>query len=159
MRKSVVAVVALVGATALSGAAVLPGTAALPRTATAGSHTSDSAAVTYSKRFVLHEVSSHNLGRFNFAGVDKVKSRHSGEVVGYDSFTGEFFPSENKVVIDVAVALKGGIIVGRVHGSGNFDTFQGRILKGTGKYKNIRGIISGRSAGGNKTFVKLIYRL
>jgi hypothetical protein len=159
MRKSVVAAVALVGATALSGAAVLPGTAALPRTATADSSKSDAAAVTFTKRFVLHEIRSHGLGRFTFAGADKVMARRSGEVVGFDSFTGRFFPSQNRVVIDVGVALKGGVIVGRVHASGDVDTFQGPILKGTGKYKDIRGTISGRSASGRRTFVTLVYRL
>jgi hypothetical protein len=147
MRKSVLAAVALLAGSALSGAAVLPGTAA------AGT---DSKAKTM--KFVLHEKTSHSVGRYDFAGTDVAK--RAGKVIGYDAITGHYFPATDSVTIDVSVALKGGIITGRV--SSDPDTpnqYNGPILNGTGKYKGIDGTVSAHSPSesSKKTFVTLNY--
>ena len=147
MKKSAVAVAAaLVATSVLSGAAVMPGAATEDRSP-------------HTKRFVLHETAGHDVGNRSFAGTDKIRSRHSHEVLGFDSFTGKFYPRTNKVVLDVAFALKGGIIVGRVSFHGSDPHFDGPILKGTSNYKGIGGTIEGRLTDSRKTFVTLHYHL
>ena len=152
MKRSAVAAAALVGASALTGSVVAPGSAT---TAAPQMHT---------KRMVLHQTESHNVGRTSFIGADVDRSR-AGKIVGYDAITGKFYPTSGKVVIDVAFALKGGIIMARVssHGPGDNGVvrYQGPILKGSGKYKGIDGTITAHSPSENeaKTFVKLRYHL
>ena len=106
----------------------------------------------HTKKLVLHNKAEHFVGKLTFVGSDTVRSRSSGEIVGYDSFAGRYNPREDRVVIQVAFALKGGIIVGRVSGhpsgEGPFG-FDGRILKGSGKYLGIDGEIEAHSAQGN----------
>ena len=132
MKKSVVAAAAMVGVSALTGSAVLPGSAttAAPEMRT--------------KRLVLTQSEERNLGRTAFVGSDTVRSESSGEIVGYDAITGKFYPKQEKFVVQLALALKGGIIVGRVSAKGEVREFDGRILKGSGKYKGIEGTIHGR---------------
>ena len=147
MKKSAAAAAAVLVATSvLSGAAVMPGAATEDRSP-------------HTKRFVLHETASHGLGDRTFAGTDKVRSRHSGQLVGFDTFTGKFYPRTNKVVIDTAFALRGGIIVGRLSIHGSDPHFDGPILKGTGNYKGIGGTIEGRLTNSRRTFLTLHYHL
>ena len=149
MNKSAAAAAAsaaLVATTVLSGAAVMPGAATEDRSP-------------HTKRFVLHETGSHSVGERAFAGSDKIRSRHSHEVVGFDSTTGKYFPRMNKSVADLAFALKGGIIVGRLSFDASDPHFAGRILKGTGNYKGIGGTIEGRLTNSRKTFLTLHYHL
>ena len=146
MRKSVVAAAALVGASALTGSAVLPGSAAT------------AASETRTKRFVLTQAEERDVGRTAFVGSDTVRSKRTGEIVGYDAITGKFYPQQEKFVVQIALALKGGIIVGRVVGKGEAREFDGRILKGTGKYKGIEGTILGRFSSQNKVHLTLHYR-
>lgn len=154
MKKAVAAAAAaLVATSALSGAA-----AAVPGVATE----KERGDAVHTKRFVLHEIASNQLGERTFAGSDKVRSRSSGKLVGFDSYTGKFYPRQDKVVLDVGMALKGGIIVGRVKIT-DFDSnrFKGRILKGSGKYAGIEGTVTGRQGGqlGEKTYLTLRYHL
>ena len=147
MKQPALVAAGLVTVTAMSGAAAQVGLA-----------TADSAAPAQTKRYVLKEVVAKNLGRTTFAGSDRIKSKATGEVVGYDSFTGKFYPKKNKVVVNVGIALKGGIIVGRVAAQGDSNTFSGPILKGSGKFTGIDGTITGRDNQGT-TVVVLRYRL
>ena len=151
MKKSAVAAAALVGASALTGSVVAPGSAT---TAAPQMHT---------KRMVLHQTAAHSVGKFTFTGTDVVKSR-ARKIIGYDAITGKFYPKKGKVVIDVAFALRGGIIVARVSHKGpapDVIKFEGPILKGSGKFKGIEGTITARSPADNdeKTFVTLRYHL
>ncbi len=157
MKKSAVAAfaaVAMVGTTGLAGAASVSGAAEGP-SSTVTAQTQG----TQTKRLVVRELSSRGLSRFTFAGAEKVRSRASGEVVGYDTFTGKFFPRQDKAVVRVALGLRNGIIVGRVVLRGNDSEFEGRILKGFGKYRGIDGTITGRTTNGLRTFVTLRYTL
>jgi hypothetical protein len=144
------AAVALIGTSALSGSAVLTGSA----TAAPEMHT---------KRLVLHNTAERNVGKFTFVGSDTVRSRSSGKVVGYDTISGKFYPREEKIVVQIAFALKGGIIVSRVsaHSAEGVSRFDGRILKGSGRYLGIDGEIEGRFPQGNsnKVFVTLHYHV
>jgi hypothetical protein len=94
-----------------------------------------------------------------FLGTDKVRSVSSGKVVGFDSFTGRSFPHQDKAVVQLAVALNSGIIMCRASLTGSGSHFEGRVLKGTGSYRGIKGTITGRATGGLRTFYALHYRL
>jgi hypothetical protein len=98
-RPAVAAAAALVATSALSGAAAVPGAA------------TEKGQTMHTKRLVVREVESQSLGDRTFTGTDRIRSRWSGKVVGYDSYTGKFYQRQEKVVLDMANALKGGIIV------------------------------------------------
>jgi hypothetical protein len=148
MRKLAFAAVGVAAAAGLTGAAVLPGSAAHD-------------AATTTRHYVLHQTGSHDLGKYSFAGTDKIK--HAGKVVGFDVITGKFNPRQNTVAIQVSFALKGGIIHARVHNlpftPGGPSRFVGRITGGSGKYHGASGTIEAHSPAGNdkKTFVTLVY--
>lgn len=131
MKRSAVAAVALVGASVLTGSAVVPGSA------------TSAAPEMHTKRLVLGQSKERDVGKFTFVGSDIVRSRASGDVVGFDSITGRFYPKKQRFVVQIGLALKGGIIVGRVSG-GESREFDGRILKGSGKYSGVQGTIHGR---------------
>jgi hypothetical protein len=138
MRKLVLAAAALAGVTALTGASAAP--AAAPGVDSREAHT---------LRWRLTEVASHDVGRTAFVGTDRIRSVRTGEVVGYSSYRGRFFPADNSARLDVAASVKGGILVGRLRGT--FDTdgevFRGPVLKGTGKFQGAEGTIVGRPVG------------
>src|SRR4051812_17018993 len=123
MKKLALTAVAGVAATALTAAAVVP---ALGDTKI------------HTKRLVSRDIDSHSLGATTFAGA--AVDRHAGHVVGYDSFTGHFYPKQDRGVIWDSLALKNGTIGIIVHFKGTGpDVFTGRIVNGTGKYKGIDG--------------------
>ena len=86
------------------------------------------------------------VGRYRFVGTDEV--RKDGEVIGYNALTGRYFPSRDRVVIRVGVALRGGVIMGRVAADapreGEATVFRGPVLGGSGRYEGIRGRIVAR---------------
>ena len=144
MRKAAMA--ALVAVTGLSGGAVVPATGA--------------GAATYTRHLVLRETGSHQVGpREASVGTDKARSARTGGVVGFDSFTTRRFHATGTVLIQVAFALKGGIIVGRVKSVSGQPRFEGPILKGTGKYVGVDGTITGRFGERGRTTVTLRYTL
>jgi hypothetical protein len=145
MKKSTLAVLTAVAATTVVGAVILPGAAA-----------SDSKAQTMHLR--LHQLTSHRVGKFDFAGTDV--ARRNGNVVGYDAITGHFYVKQNRAVIQVSFALKGGIISARVHTlAAQPNHYAGPILNGTGKYHGIKGTVTAQSPSENskKTSVTLHY--
>lgn len=99
-------------------------------------------------RFVSQTFAESGVGRYRFVGADEV--RRSGEVIGYNSYTGRYFPARDRVVIRVGVALRGGVIMGRVAADapreGEATVFRGPILGGSGRYDGIRGRIVARIA-------------
>ena len=131
MKRLVLAAVALTGLTAFAGAASAAPTEA-PGVEAKAVHT---------LRWKLAEIASHNVGGHDFAGADRIRSARTGEIVGYDSFTGRYFPRTNSARIDLAASVKGGILVGRVRGefSSNDAVFRGRVLKGTGRFQGAEG--------------------
>lgn len=137
---------ALITATALSGAAVSADSAAAQSTV----HTT---------RLVLHQTGTHQLGRNSFGGTDRAMSRATGKVVGFDAITGTFNRKTHEAHIQVALAIKGGIIQGHITLPENQQRFRGPITHGSGAYRGISGTISGRTVSGTKTFVTLRWRL
>ncbi len=154
MNKLAATSAALVAVSSLSGAAVLSSAA----TATAPGPAQVERA-THTRKLVLNETASHNLGKTTFAGTDRIKSAATDKVIGYDSYTGRFNETTRKVVVHVALALRGGIMLGRVTFVGNSDEFTGKITQGSGKFDGVTGTIEGVSPGGRKTFVTLRYTL
>jgi len=112
----------------------------------------------HTKRLVSHTIAQHSLGDKTFAGT--AVDRHAGNIVGYDTFTGHFYPKQNRGKIWDAIALRNGIISLVVHFNGtNPNVYTGRIISGTGKYKGIDGTVTARTAPHNdsKTYITLTY--
>ncbi|MFC4785173.1 hypothetical protein ACT8ZV_11890 [Nocardioides sp. MAHUQ-72] len=130
----------------------LAGAAVLQDPATAGM-------TTHTKHYVLKETDTHRIGKNDFAGTDKVKSAGTRDVVGFDSITGHFYPKQNRVIIQAAFALKGGIVLVKAHLVGDGPQFTGKILGGTGTYAGIKGSVSGREASHGRTFITFEYVL
>jgi hypothetical protein len=141
MNKLVLAAAAGLAATALAGAAAIPA---------AGN------AKVYTKRFVAHDIKSHAYGPNTFAGT--AVDRHAGKVIGYDSFSGHFYPKLGRADIWDSIALRGGTISVIVHFTGS-PTSSGRILNGTGKYQGIDGTVTARPDPQNEeaTHITLTY--
>lgn len=147
MNKRLAAAAALITATTLSAAAVLPGSA------TAGG-------ATHTTKLVLHETGSHQVGKNSFTGTDKARSRATGKVVGFDTISGSFNRKTHEAALDVALALRGGLIIGHVTLPEKGHRFTGTITSGTGAYEGITGSIRGREVGNSpKTFVTLRWQL
>jgi len=138
---------ALITATTLSGAVVSADSAAARST-------------THTTRLVLHQTGDHRIGRNSFAGTDRAMSRETGKVVGFDAITGTFNRKTHNALIQVALALKGGIVLGHVTIHEGEQRFRGPITQGTGVFSGISGTITGRQVGdGTKTFVTLHWQL
>ena len=148
MNKLALTAAAALAATTLTGAAVVPSIAPA-----AGD------AKIYTKRLVSHDIASHQLGKNTFAGAGV--DRHSGHIIGYDSFTGHFYPKRDQADIWVSFALKNGTISAVVHFMSTETIGRGRVLNGTGKYRGARGTITARPGPQNseKTFITLKYHL
>jgi hypothetical protein len=146
MKKTAIAALAAAAATTVAGAvAIQPGAA-----------TTD--AKTQTMHLRLHQLTTHRIGKFDFAGTDV--ARRNGNVVGYDAITGHFYVKQNRAVIQVSFALKGGIISAKVHTlASQPNHYAGRILNGTGKYRGIGGTLTAQSPSemSKKTSVTLHY--
>ena len=92
---------------ALVGIAML---AAVPAAATS-SAPSESQRAKHMKRFKLHTQTNRAFGPRNYVGTHVLK--HDGKFVGYGSYSGYSNP-KTKSVFRFALALKGGMIFGRV---------------------------------------------
>ncbi|MBA2560501.1 MAG: hypothetical protein H0V07_11575 [Propionibacteriales bacterium] len=150
MKKTAVAAVALASVTALTGASAAPATAP----------GATQAATAHTLKWKLIETASHRVGTHGFVGTDKIRSRRTGNVVGYDSFTGTFSRRTQSAKIQFAASVKGGILIGQVRA--DFDSkqsvFHGRVLKGTGKFAGAQGTIVAKPIGdGSNTSVTITY--
>jgi hypothetical protein len=87
------------------------------------------------KRVSLHESAEHRFDAHHRVGNDVLQ--HAGKVVGHDSFT-EFF-NARKDVFRFALALKYGMIVGRVVRHTDSTHIDGPILCGSGRFAGIEG--------------------
>ena len=149
MKKSVLAAFALASATAFTGASAAPAT--VPAAESQAAHT---------LRWRLTETASHELVMNAVVGSDVIRSARTGELVGYDSTTLKFYPQTNSARVQVAAAVKGGILVYGVHGrfTSNDVVFHGRVLRGTGKFAGAQGTVAATpSADGKKVFVVIHY--
>jgi hypothetical protein len=141
--------VAATAATALAGGAVMPAAGS------GGAATAQQ--LTHTTRLVSLDIESHGLSAHTFAGA--AVDRHAGHIVGYDTFTGHFYPRQGRADIWATYALRDGAISVVVHTQSPGSVFGGRILNGTGKYSGVRGTVAARPAPHNpdKTFITLTY--
>jgi len=139
MKRLVLTAVALAGITGFAGAASAAPTEA-PGIEAKAVHT---------LRWKGVELQSREVGERDFAGADRLRSVRTGEIVGYDSFTGRYFPRTNSSRIDLAASVKGGILIGRVIGEFSSDpvVFTGPVLKGTGRFQGAEGHMVVRLVG------------
>ena len=114
-------------------------------------------AKTHTLKLAAHQTASHNIGRSHFVGADTDRSAATGKILGYDTITGSFNGTTQKVKIDAAVALKGGLITAHLVGSGSSNTLDGVITGGTGQYKGIKGTI--HTTGNKVTHITFTYTL
>jgi hypothetical protein len=148
MKKIWCAALTASAALAISGATVVPGSAERETTST-------------TRHLVLVASGSHAVGKLSFAGTDKI--RRLGHVVGFDAYSGRFFPRQNRGVIWASFALKGGTIQARMHtvgfAPGEAVDFAGRVTGGTGKFHGVGGTITAHQPPppSDKTFVSLTY--
>ena len=113
------------------------------------------------KRLVSQRIESHELDDRHPAGVDRLRSRATRRIVGYESFSGVVDPETGRLRFWLADALKGGVIVSYFNldpeTTGN--TFTGRITRGTGRYSGIEGTIHVRNRADGRTVYTLRYTL
>ncbi len=114
------------------GAALIFG---LPAAATGGS--GELVKAQHVQRFKLYTHTNHAFGPRHYVGTDVLK--RDGKFFGYDSYSGYSNP-RTKSVFRFALALKGGMIFGRVvqKATGPSPTV-GPILGGSGRFSGIRG--------------------
>lgn len=148
---------AAVATAALAGVSAL-GVSALPSSAASENAASEARPDTRHKRWVLHETDAANVGESYIAN-DVIRSRATGRIVGYDSGVSKGYPRPNRIVWQVAFALDGGIILARLNVKDNEEQHRGRILSGSGKYREIEGTMTSRRKANGDTLVTLHYRL
>jgi len=100
------------------------------------------AGTTHTLRLHLHVTDAQNLDKSHFVGTERVRSRATHAVVGFDSFRGHVEP--HTVVYETAFAFKGGILLTRGHSVGGEPTrFAGRVTGGTGVFAGATGTARG----------------
>lgn len=137
----------------LAAVPAVAGAAATQETATAASST------THTARLLLHVTAGHELDQKHFAGTERVRSRATGKVVGFDTFSGHVL--SDRVVYDTAFAFKGGLLLTRGHtvGAGTPTRFAGRVIGGTGAYRGATGTVFGRALSREDTRFTIQYHL
>ena len=135
----------------LAVAPTVAGASVTQQTATAAGST------THTKQLMLHVTAAQSFDQRHFAGSERVRSRSSGEVVGFDAFTGRVL--SDRVVYVTAFAFKGGTMLTRVHTVvGAPDRYVGRVIGGTGAYRGATGTVSGSAVSGEDTRLDIHYR-
>jgi hypothetical protein len=98
----------------------------------------------------------HQVGGRSFTGID-VDKRH-GKVLGYDTLSGKFNVKTHIAVLDVAAALRGGLLY--IHGrSTEAGDFTGRVTGGTGRFHGAAGTVTGTQVNNNTTKIVIHYTL
>lgn len=133
------AAVALLLAAVPAGA----GIAASPQTATA-------AGSTHTLHLRLHVTAAQTLDKHHFVGTERVRSRDTHEVVGFDSFRGHIGP--RTVSGETGFALRGGLLLIRTHSLGEDPVrYVGHVIGGTGAYEGATGTARGRALSDEDT--------
>jgi hypothetical protein len=121
---------------------------------TQGSATAASS--THTLHLRLHVMEARDLGKLDFAGTERIRSRDTHEFVGFDTFRGHVKP--HTVVFETAFAFKGGILLTRVHTVGKAPpTYAGHVTGGTGAYAGATGTVRGRAVGEDNTSLTIRY--
>jgi len=120
--------------------------------------TAAAATGTHTLHLRLHVTAARDLDRQNFAGTERVRSRDTHQLVGFDSFTGQV--RKDTVVFETAFALKGGVLLTRVHTLGKDSAkFAGRVTGGSGAFSGATGTMRGHSVTRDDTVFTIQYQL
>jgi hypothetical protein len=113
------------------------------------------------KRVVSHPIESHPLSDNHPAGVERLRSLATHEIVGYESFSGVFDPKTDQLRFWLGTALKGGLIDSyfNVNTVTDVHHFTGRITHGSGRYRGIEGTIHVRISDSGRTVYTLRYSI
>jgi hypothetical protein len=110
-------------------------------------------------RLVTISIESADLGNNRPAGVDRLRSVATHEVVGFETFSGIFNPDTDRVRFWLAMALKGGIVDSYFNVSVDSSSFSGRITHGSGAYSGIQGTIDVRTRDNGRAVYIIRYTL
>jgi hypothetical protein len=109
---------------------------------------------THTLRLSSISLAGHQAGRNGFVGADV--DRHKGKVIGYDTVSGTFNRRTHVATLDVAAALRGGIL--HIHGQQTeAGDFTGKVTGGTGRFKGATGTVTGTQVSPKKTKVVVTY--
>ena len=130
--------------TTAAGAAVLLGLSTLGGAASLSQASATSAPGDWHvQRFTSTSLKETQMGQNGFVGTEVVRA--NGKVIGYNALSGRYLPKRNRILVRVGVALRGGVILGRVAANepaeGEDIRFRGPILGGSGFYEGISGRI------------------
>jgi hypothetical protein len=117
-----------------------------------------SAAKTHTLKFNSVETAQKNLDKTHFADSDK--DVQNGKVVGYDVVNGVYHAKTQSITVDFAASLDGGIVYGTGTGTFKPNRFTGTVTGGTGKFKGVKGTLTGKAYGkdDNNEHLTLTYR-
>lgn len=138
--------------------------AAVPASASPSDPPPDERAM-HTMRLVIVETATHSVGPNSAVGTDRIRSRSSHKVVGYDSYTVTLNPKTGIATFRVAFSLKGGIIEVRVKVPTDPEPpiVTVPIAHGSGKYRGVNGTVKFVEAspvnGATRNYVTLRYRL
>ena len=139
-----------------AAAALLLATVPAVAGAAATQETATAVTSTHTKRLLLHVTAAHSFDQLHFVGTERVRSRATGKVVGFDTFSGHVL--SDRVVYQTALAFKGGILLTRVHTVGAAPAkFAGRVIGGTGAYRGATGTVFGRAVSQEDTRFNIRY--
>jgi hypothetical protein len=144
--------------TSKAGRRILVGSIAAGSLATAGAGigvAATASAPTHTLRFTAVQISSKNLSQTKFVNVDKDRSH--GKFIGNDVLQGRFNNTTHTAKIGVAAAFRGGFIYGNFISNEQGDLSQGKVTGGTGKYKGVKGTITGHAITSTKEAVTITY--
>ena len=142
IKKYVAAALLLAAAPAFAGAAA------------ATQETASAATSTHVLHLRLHVTAGRSLDQLNFVGTERVRSRDTHELVGFDTFRGHVKP--HTVVYETAFAFRGGILLTRGHSVGKA-RFVGHVTGGTGAFAGATGTATGRALSQEDTLFTIRY--
>ncbi len=130
--------------TTAAGAALLLGLSTLGGAASLSQASATSAPGDWHVRhFTSTTLEETEIGQTGFVGTDVVRA--NGKVIGYNALTGRYLAKRNRIVVRVGIALRGGVILGRVSADAPQENegirFRGPVLGGSGFYEGISGRI------------------
>lgn len=135
-----------------AGAAVLLGLSTLGGAATLSQASATSAPGDWHVRHFISQTLQEKDYQRGFVGTDTVRAH--GKVIGYNSISGRFRRHPDRIVVRVGIALRGGIILGRLTAPAPAEDedirFAGPVLAGSGYYDGITGRLVAVLPAGNE---------
>ena len=130
--------------------------AALPAGAATTHEAATAAGPTHTLKLRLHVTSATSLDKHHFVGTERVRSRDTHRLVGFDSFRGTIRP--HTVVGDTAFAFRGGLLLVRSHSRGEAPVrYVGHVIGGTGAYTGATGTARGRALSEEDTLFTITW--